>query len=70
MMSGWQSALPAFLHFNGIEWIRSNLHTKVPTLNSISFYDSTDGIAAGFGGALIRYYERDGERRFSFKRNS
>ena len=53
------------LHFNGIEWIRSNLHTKVPTLNSISFYDSTDGIAAGFGGALIRYYESGWEKEDS-----
>ncbi len=45
------------LHFNGIEWIKSNLHMKVPTLNSMSFYDSTDGIAVGFGGTLLRYQE-------------
>jgi photosystem II stability/assembly factor-like uncharacterized protein len=45
------------LHFNGIEWIKSNMHTTVPTLNSTSFYDSTDGIAVGFGGTLLRYHE-------------
>jgi hypothetical protein len=53
------------LHFNGIEWIKSNLHTKVPTLNSISFYDSKEGIAVGFGGALMRYNESGWEKEDS-----
>lgn len=54
-----------FLHFNGIEWIRSGSHENVPTLNSISFYDFTDGIAVGFGGILLRYQEGEWDKEDS-----